>query len=373
MIIKNIEIKNFRNYPKLNLEFGKNINIVYGDNGVGKTNLLESVYVLAFSKSHRFFNQNNLIKEGEESSLIRGTIENKIPYKLEVLLNKSKKQVKIDSHIIKKISDYIDKTNIVVFYTEDLDLIKGIPTIRRKYLDISLMQISVNYYNALNDFNKLLKSRNEYLKQISEGVKVDFNYFDVLTDYFINKSVFIYQMRHKFIQRINEICPSIYQKITGKTGFKIVYKPVITFDSYDNDYLFKTLKKSLEENLEKEIKFKATLYGPHRDDFDFFLQNQNLKNFGSQGQQRVAVIALKLSEIELLKDYKQTNPIVLLDDVFSELDNKKKEGLLSYIDRDIQVIITTTDLNSIDEKLLKDAKIFHVANNEVLEGEINHE
>ena len=373
MVIKDIEITNFRNYQNLKLEFVENINIVYGDNGVGKTNLLESVYVLGFSKSHRFFTPNNLIKEGEDYSLIKGTIFNKIPYELEVLLNKSKKQVKIDNNVVKKISDYIDKTNIVVFYTEDLELIKGIPSVRRKYLNSELFQISINYFNAVNDFNKLLKSRNEYLKRISEGEKIDLNYFDVLTDYFIHKSVFIYQMRQKFIEKINLICPDIFEKISGKSGFEIQYKPVINFKNFSQDYLYETLKKNLEENFDKELKFKATLYGPHRDDFEFILNNQNLKNFGSQGQQRVGVIALKLAEIELLKDFKQTNPIVLLDDVFSELDNNKKEGLLSYIADDIQVIITTTDLDSIDESLLKRAKLFHVENNEVLEGEVKHE
>lgn len=369
MVIKNIEITNFRNYQNLKLEFGENINIVYGDNGVGKTNLLESVYVLAFSKSHRYFIDNNLIKEGSDYSSVKGTIFNKVPYKLEVLLNKSKKQVKIDNNNIKKISDYIDKTNVVVFYTEDLELIKGIPSVRRKYLNSELFQISINYFNVINDFNRLLKSRNEYLKRISEGEKVDLNYFDILTDYFINKSVFIYQMRHKFIEKINLICPEIFEKISGKSGFTILYKPIINFENYEKEYLYNTLKKNLEDNFEKELKFKSTLYGPHRDDFEFILDNQNLKNFGSQGQQRVAVIALKLSEIELLKDFKQTNPIVLLDDVFSELDHKKKEGLLSYIGNDIQVIITTTDLDSIDNKLLKCAKLFHIENNKVLEGE----
>ena len=277
MIIKNIEITNFRNYQHLKLEFGKNINIVYGNNGVGKTNLLESVYVLAFSKSHRFFAPNNLIKEGEDYSLIKGTIFNNISYELEVLLNKSKKQVKIDNNNIKKISDYIDKTNIVVFYTEDLELIKGIPSIRRKYLNSELIQISINYYNAVNDFNRLLKSRNEYLKRISDGEKVDLNYFDILTDYFTNKSVFIYQMRHKFIEKINLICPDIFEKISGRSGFEIQYKPVINFENYEQEYLYNTLKKYLEENFDKELKFKTTLYGPHRDDFEFLLNGTHVK------------------------------------------------------------------------------------------------
>lgn len=373
MVIKNIEITNFRNYDHLKINFGKNINIVYGDNGSGKTNLLESVYVLGFTKSHKYFVDNNLIKDSKEYAVVKGTILSSVPYELEVLLNKTKKQVKIDNNVIKKISDYIDKTNIVVFYTEDLDLIKSIPSVRRKYLDLSLSQISVNYYNAINDFNKLLKTRNEYLKKIGDGQTIDLNYFDVLTDYFINKSVFIYQMRKKLFERLNSICPDIFEKLTGQKGFKIEYKPVININSYSKEELYISLKNSLKENFEKEVKFKSTLYGPHRDDFEFCLNNQNLKNFGSQGQQRLAVIALKLSEIKILKDYKKENPIVLLDDVFSELDNTKKERLLSYISDDIQVIITTTDLNSIDKSLLKCANLIHINKGNILKGEMNYE
>ena len=372
MIVKNIKIQNFRNYETLQIDFNDNINIVYGQNGAGKTNLLESIYVLAFTKSHRFFIGNNLIKAGCDTAVVKGTILNNISYNLEVILGKNNKQVKIDNDEVKKIGDYIDKTNIVVFYTEDLELIKGIPSIRRKYLNTELSQISINYFNVLSDFNKLLKIRNDYLKKISEGEKVDLNYFDILTEYFVGKSVFIYQMREKFIQKLNEICPDIYQKITGNEGFEIYYRPSVNFTDYQTETLKSELTKTLEDNFDKELKLKTTLYGPHRDDFDFVLNGQNLKNYGSQGQQRVAVITLKLSEIQILKDFKQTSPIVLLDDVFSELDLQKRESLLSYIARDYQVIITTTDLNSIDKSLLENSKLINIDKGKVVKGdEIN--
>lgn len=372
MIVKNIKIKNFRNYETLQIDFNDNINIVYGKNGSGKTNLLESIYVLAFTKSHRFLIGNNLIKTGTDTAVVKGTILNNISYNLEVILSKNNKQVKIDNDEVKKIGDYIDKTNIVVFYTEDLELIKGIPSIRRKYLNSELSQISINYFNVLTDFNKLLKMRNDYLKKISDGEKVDLNYFDILTEYFVAKSVFIYQMRDKFIQKLNKICPKIYQKITGHEGFEIVNHPSVNFTDYKAETLKKELTAMLEDNFDKELKLKTTLYGPHRDDFDFILNGQNLKNYGSQGQQRVAVITLKLSEIEILKDYKQTSPIVLLDDVFSELDIQKRESLLTYINHDCQVIITTTDLDSIEKSLLENAKLINIDNGKVVKGdEIN--
>ncbi len=372
MKIKNIEIKNFRNYETLQLNFDENINIIYGVNGSGKTNLLESIYVLAFTKSHRFSINNNLIKDGTNAAVIKGTILNNISYNLEVILNKSNKEVKIDNNEVRKIGDYINKTNIVVFYTEDLELIKGIPSVRRKYLNTELMQISMNYFNALADFNKLLKMRNDYLKKISDGEKVDLNYFDILTEYFVTKSIFLYQMRDKYITRLNEICPEIYYQITGNKGFKIENQPSVNFTSKESEILKKELTKVLEDNFDKELKFKTTLYGPHRDDFDFVLNGQSLKNYGSQGQQRIAVITLKLAEIEILKDYKETSPIVLLDDVFSELDITKRERLLAYINHDYQVIITTTDLESIDKSLLINAKLINIDKGKIVKGvEIN--
>ena len=179
-------------------------------------------------------------------------------------------------------------------------------------------------------------------------------------------------MRDKFIQKLNKICPKIYQKITGHEGFEIVNHPSVNFTDYKAETLKKELTAMLEDNFDKELKLKTTLYGPHRDDFDFILNGQNLKNYGSQGQQRVAVITLKLSEIEILKDYKQTSPIVLLDDVFSELDIQKGESLLTNIKHDCQVIITTTDLDSIDKSLLENAKLINIDNGKVVKGdEIN--
>lgn len=365
MILKNIEIKNFRNYDNLKLSLGKNINIIYGDNGVGKTNILESIYVLAFTKSHRSFIDNNLIKNGKENAQIKGTILNEISYNLDIALTKTKKQVKIDNNVITKIGDYIEKMNIIIFYSEDLNLIKGFPGERRKYLNMQLSQISKTYFNTINDYNKLLKIRNDYLKKVSEGERIDHNYFAILTDYLVEKSVFIYQMRYKYISKLNDICPNIFKDITKKENFKINYIPSVNFTDQNKDTIRNELKTKLMDNLSKEIKAKTTLYGPHKDDFEFLLKENNLKNYGSQGQQRVAVLALKLSEIQILKDYKKTSPIILLDDVFSELDTKKKNNLLSYIDNDMQVIITTTDLNNIDKKITKKAKLINIKNGKI--------
>ena len=370
MIIKTLDIQNFRNYTSLKLELDNKLNIIYGQNGQGKTNLLESIYLLGFTTSHRTFTSDNLIKTGEEKAIIKGKLIKDISYNLEIDLTKSKKQVKIDDKIINKITDYIEKMNVIIFSSEDLDLIKGSPGERRKYFNLELSQLSINYYSAINDFNKLLKIRNEYLKELNQNIPIDLNYFHILNDYLVSKSIFIYQMRNKFVEKLNKICPPIFEEIANIKGFNIKYHPSIELENFDKETLKKTLESAYNNHLEKEIHLKSTLYGPHRDDFTFNIETHNLREFGSQGQQKMAVIALKLSEIEVFKDFKQTSPIILLDDVFSDLDNTKKNNLLKHIQGDMQVIITTTDLDSIDKKLLSKAKLIHIKNGQLNETEV---
>ena len=370
MVIKTLDIQNFRNYSSLKLDLDDKLNIIYGPNGQGKTNLLESIYILGCTNFHRSFTSDNLIKSGEEKSIIKGKLIKDISYNLEIDLTKSRKQVKIDDKVVTKLTDYIEKMNVIIFSSEDLDLIKGSPGERRKYFNLELSQLSINYYSALNDYNKLLKIRNEYLKELSLDMPIDLNYFHILTDYLVNKSIFIYQMRNKFVEKLNKICPPIFEEIANIKGFNIKYHPSIELENFDKETIKKALEDAYNNHLEKEIKLKSTLYGPHRDDFSFNIEDNNLREFGSQGQQKMAVISLKLSEIEVFKDFKQTSPIILLDDVFSDLDNKKKNNLLKHIKGDMQVIITTTDLDSIDEKLLSKAKLIHIENGQILENEV---
>ena len=370
MHIKNLEIHNFRNYSNFKIDFDPHINIIYGDNGQGKTNLLESIYVLALTKSHRAYIESNLIKDGEKEAVLKGTILMDMPYNLYLHLGKSTKHLKIDDNPVKTISSYIAKTNVIIFSSEDLDLIKGGPAGRRKYLDLEISQLSANYYTVENDLTKLLKIRNDYLKKMNNGEPADMSYFDILTDYIVNKSVFIYQMRKTYIDKVNKVLPKIFKEISGLTGFNLKYNPSIDFENFSSEYLKETLKQKFKDNLDKEIILKNTLYGPQRDDFTFCLEDNNLREFGSQGQQKMGVIALKLSEIEVFKDYKKQNPIILLDDVFSDLDNTKKNNLLKHLDGDMQIIITTTDLKNIDKRLLEKAKLIHIKSGQIIENEV---
>lgn len=365
MFLKDISITNFRNHSKTKITFSKNMNIIYGNNGHGKTNVLESIYVLGLTKSHRSFIDDNLIKNGAETALIKGKISNDLPYTLEIIIGKKNKKMKIDDNSITKVSDYIKKMNIIIFYAEDLELIRGVPGVRRKYLNTELSQLSTNYFDTINQFNKLLKIRNEYLKKMNNNEPVDMKYFEILTDYFVEKSVFIYRMRKEYVDRLNNYCSNIFESLSGLSGFNIKYDTYTEFSSYDHETVKSILKKDLHNNLEKEIHFKTTLFGPHKDDFSFYLNEQNLRNYGSQGQQRMAVLSLKLSEVEIFKNFKQTSPIILLDDVFSELDNNKKNNLLKFIDNDMQVIITTTDLKNISKKITNKAKLIKIKNGQV--------
>lgn len=363
MYIKDINITNFRNYDKLSLKFDKGINILYGNNGQGKTNLLESLYVLGITKSHRSYIDNNLIKNDKDFFKINGNIYiNKIKTNLEILLNKNNKVLKIDKNEVKKISDYISLMNIIIFYPDDLEIIKGSPNERRRFINLELSQLNRDYYILLNDYNKILKMRNDYLKKSNN---FDSNYFDILTNYLIDQSIQIYKLRNKFIERLNERVKEIYKNLTNIDNFNIFYKSSIDFDDFSNETIKNKLIKEFKNKKEKEIKYKTTLIGPQRDDIEFYISEKNLKNFGSQGQQRMAVLAIKLAEIEIFKKYTDNYPILLLDDVFSELDKKKKNNLLKYINKDIQVIITTTDLTNISKKLLNKSKLIQIDNGNI--------
>lgn len=361
MFIKSIYLNKFRNYDQLKIDFKNGINIIVGENGQGKTNLLESIYVLGLTKSHRSFIDNNLIKEGENKSIIQGLIEKEnISTKYEIEIGNSK-ILKIDNDKIKKITDYISNINIIIFYPDDLEIIKGSPNLRRRYINLEISQLCSNYMTILNDYNKLLKMRNDYLK----NNYIDNNYLNIITNYLIEKATQIILMRKKFIDRLNEIIPKIYEDISELSNFSIKYKCCIKIDEYNEKNIVKKLKNISEEIKNTEIKYKTTLFGPHKDDIEFYLNNYNLKLYGSQGQQRMAILSLKLAEIEIFKKYKNTLPILLLDDVFSELDDKKKNNLLNYINENIQTIITTTDINNINNDIVKKSNIIEIFNGNI--------
>lgn len=368
MYLESIKLKNFRNYSDLNIRFSPNINIIYGKNAQGKTNLLESIYFLAVTKSHHSFLDSKLIKNGQNYLITEGKIINQdTDTKYQIFIQEGKKTLKINDDIIKKVGDYISNINIIIFYPDDLELIKGNPQNRRRYLNVQLSQLSSKYFKVLNDYNKLLKIRNDYLKKYVDRIDFDEKYFDIITDHLIDKSVYIYKMRKKYIEKINEYCKNISKKIFNTINFKINY--IYSFEKILNDdqNVKEKIIEEYKKSFLKEKKYRSTVLGPHKDELEFILDDNNIKFYGSQGQQRLAVLVFKLAEIEIFNDYKNTYPILLLDDVFSELDTVKKNNLLGYINNNMQTIITTTDLNNLDKNLINMSKLIKIVDGKLEE------
>ncbi len=367
MIVKKISLINFRNLIKQTVTFSKHANVFIGDNAQGKTNLLESIYFLALTKSYKTIDA-NLINKDKTFTKVKAEIRDENIFKsLSVELNESKKIVKVNNNEISRISDYITNLNVILVCPEDINILEGAPAERRNFLNIELSQLSTNYIKKYNEFNKILKIRNNYLKMLSHNANSDQRYLDSLTENLIEREISIYQERKKFIDLINSNIAEIYKDIIGIDNFKIVYETNVEFDNYETEHLKERLIKKYKTNLKREIENGMTLYGPHRDDLHFFIDDDDIKLYGSQGQQKVAIIALKLAEIPIFKNLTTTYPIMLLDDIFSELDVKTRNKLINYIPEDIQVIITSNDTRGINKKFLDSAKIFKVVRGNIIE------
>ena len=240
-------------------------------------------------------------------------------------------------------------------------------------LNISLSQLKNNYISYLNEYNQVIKMRNEYLKRMNLNGNSDPRYLEVVNDAMIEKAIKIYEYRFDFFDKINKLLPNIYKKITGLSNLNLLYHNSIHIEKFDREEVRKKFISKLKRNLNVELMQGMTLTGPHRDDFSFNLNGMDMKTFASQGQQRMAVIALKISEIYLFKEEKGEYPVLLLDDIFSEIDTKKRNKIIKYLESDIQSIITTTDINDIDEELLINSQVYVVKNNKVTKkGRINN-
>ena len=364
MKISKINLFGFRNYLNVDISFGKNMNIFVGDNAQGKTNILEGITILALTKSHRIGVSPNIIMFNKNKCKINGVVKkDKIISKLEIEITEDNKKLRVNKTDIKKVADYISYLNIIIFTPDDLEIVKGSPNVRRNLLNIQLSQISKEYLKSINEYNKLLKTRNEYLKVIFQNNIADKAYLDIITDKLIEKAIVIYQKRKEYIDFININIDKNYSEISNDSGLSIKYVPNIEFDDYEYETIRKKMKHIYKKNYMKELNYGMTVYGPHRDDFYFIYNDKDLKYYGSQGQQKVAILSFKLSEIPIFKEYCGTLPVLLLDDIFSELDIKKRNKLLKMIGSDdIQSIITTTDLRNINKKYIDNAYVFNVKN-----------
>lgn len=363
MKILNLKLLNFRNYEKLDLEFHPSKNIIIGLNGMGKTNIVEAIYVLAMTKSFRGSREDVVIRTNADLARVEGTVEDKYKNDYKVLIRKDSKKVKIDNNNVDRISDYLSNINIVLFTSEDLKLIKDTPNTRRKLINIELSQFSNDYLKLLTYYNKVLKQRNQYLKTLYVNGNASKDYLDILTDQLIELGLKVHSYRQEFIGNITKYIENNYLKITGKDGLKLEYK------SDYNDKTKEDLVKLYKKERDRDIVLGKTNSGIHRDDYDFTLNGFSLKDYGSEGEQKNAVISLKMAEIDIFRDEKGVIPILILDDLFSELDEVKIGNIMSFISDDIQTFVTTTELNKVGESLKDNSKIFEIDSGNILEKE----
>lgn len=363
MFLKSINLNNFRNISSLYLEFSKNINIFIGNNAQGKTNLLESIYFLAITKSHRTNQELNLIKQDELYSKVEGVYEDEKDNTnyLSILLNEKGKKVSINNIAQKRISNYLSRLNVIMFCPDDLDIIKGTPSVRRKFLNIELSQFSNEYVMELKEYNKILKQRNEYLKQ-KNGYKFDKTYFNIITERLVDKNINLVKLRYKFIGDINYYLGSVFKELFGNGTLSIKYKSFIDDETLKRSDLRRYLLDKYDSILSNELIQKTTLLGCHKDDFKMYLNELDVTEFCSQGQQRLSILSLKLAEIEVFINKKNIKPIILLDDIFSELDDKKKNNIIKYFKNDVQIFITTTDIKDINDDLKEKSDVYIVQN-----------
>lgn len=357
MIIKSIHLNNYRNYKDMEIHFDDGINILYGKNAQGKTNILESAYLCATTKSHKGSKDKEMIRFGCEESHIRTIVEKKQKtFQIDMHLKKSgAKGVAINKMPIKRAVDLFGIINIVFFSPEDLNIIKNGPAERRRFIDAELCQIDKVYLSDLTNYNKVLNQRNHLLKEMNYRPDLK-ETLPIWEEKLIEFGKKIIQRRTLFINDLNEIICGIHKNITGsKEHIVMRYEPSVT----DNDF-----EKQLNVAKEKDYRFCSTSVGPHRDDMIFEVDGIDIRKFGSQGQQRTAALSLKLSEIEFVKKTIHDNPILLLDDVLSELDSDRQNYLLNSIS-DIQTIITCTGLDEFVKNRFKVDKVF-----EVVEGEV---
>ncbi|EOS72562.1 DNA replication and repair protein RecF [Lachnospiraceae bacterium 10-1] len=354
MIIKSLELADFRNYETINISFDKGTNILYGDNAQGKTNILEAIYVSATTKSHKGSKDKEIVNFNKEEAHIRTYLEKEdVEYRVDMHLRKNKsKGIAIDGQKIKKAADLLGLLNVVFFSPEDLAIIKNGPSERRRFADMELCQLDNFYLYNLNHYNKIINQRNKLLKDISfnPGLKETLNIWDSQLISFGSK---IIERRNLFTEQLCEIIGNIHNKLSGgKEELIVKYEPDVSIEEFEN---------KMRENQEKDIRYKMTQSGPHRDDFSFIVNGIDIRKFGSQGQQRTAALSLKLSEIELVKKMTKDTPVLLLDDVLSELDSSRQNYLLNSIG-EIQTIITCTGLDEFVNNRFEINRIFKVSN-----------
>lgn len=373
MHVQQLSLLDYRNYEELELTFHPGIHLFIGDNAQGKTNLLEALYVLALAKSHRTSKDSELIRHDQQLASIKALVEKKqglLP--LELYISKKGKKAKVNHLEQKRLSNYIGSLNVVMFAPEDLELVKGSPQVRRRFIDMEIGQISPMYIYYLSQYHKLLHQRNALLKDWNKRVE-NRPLIDIFTAQLVRVAAKILVQRCQFVRLLESWASPIHEQITqGEERLEITYLPSLPIgEEMGEEELIKLLTAKFEEIREREEERGITLFGPHRDDLKFKVNGFDVHSYGSQGQQRTTALSLKLAEIELIKAEVGEFPILLLDDVLSELDDKRRAHLLKTIENKVQTFVTNTSLEGTDWPSLKQATIYQVRKGSVtlLQGE----
>ncbi|MDF2720774.1 MAG: recombination protein RecF [Paenibacillus sp.] len=372
MFLKKLMLSDYRSYEYLELATEGAVNIIVGPNAQGKTNMLEAIYVLALSKSHRTFQDKELIRWGANSATISGTIDKKYGVcSLHLTISNQGKKAKINGLEQKKMSDFVGSLNVVMFAPEDLSIVKGSPSVRRRFLDMEIGQVQPSYLYDCTQYQKVLLQRNNMLKLMGrESSQTNDTLLEVWNEQLVRLSIKIMKKRQSFIHKLQVWAELIHRGITnGSESLRIEYKPSFDYDdSLEETVLFEQYMIKLSQVKQQEIRRNATLYGPHRDDLAFSINDKDVQTFGSQGQQRTTALSLKLAEIEFIQEEVGEYPVLLLDDVLSELDTYRQTQLLETFQTKVQTFITTTGIESLQMNRLENASIFHVRNGKLEKG-----
>ena len=380
MYIESIELKDFRNYTYLNLELDEKINLLYGDNAQGKTNILESICIAATTRSHRGAKDDEMIRLKSFGDIYTDKTEDFLKDEdahIKVIVKKEFSSDRIDIHLkkgkakgialngipVRRSADIFGILQIVFFCPEDLDIIRRGPGVRRHFLDMDISRVNTLYLERLLVYNKVLESRNKLLKKIGfEKKEADLLTLDILDEQLVQLGKEVIEVRRKYIKDLNVLTSDIYGSISGKNEkSELVYEPQTSDD---------TFTQSLKSNREKDLRSGQTNTGPHRDDFTFFVNGSDVKKFGSQGQKRTAALSLKLAQIDIAKEMTGELPVLLLDDVLSELDFNRQRFLLEKIGN-MQTLITCTGRDSLIKQEFEVDRVFKVTEGKVEEESYN--
>lgn len=376
MWLETIELSGFRNYQETALTFSDGVNVFLGQNAQGKTNMMESIYFLALARSHRTTSDKELINWEADFTRVSGKINSKgSTFPLAISLSNKGKQAKVNHLEQKKLSQYVGNLNIILFAPEDLELVKGSPAVRRQFIDRELGQMSAVYLHHLVSYQEILKQRNQYLKEYKVSQSFDMVYLDILTEQLATEGAEVLDRRLNFVAKLNEWATPIQQDISqGKEKLDIQYKTTLSLsNNSQKSSIYRQLLDKYEESKQRELDRGTTIIGPHRDDLVFYVNDKNIQTYGSQGQQRTTALSVKLAEIELMKEMTGEYPVLLLDDVLSELDNHRQTHLLKTIEKKVQTFLTTTSLDGVDTDLLNEPKIFHVSAGQIVKKEVDSE